>query len=195
MATEKLKQASELIRAKKYIEAKAILSTIADHPKAQEWMVRIDDIMQDDDDPFGDFGNDDFYNEKPKRGKVNVHKSRNTVNVGKSKNDAFNAYGQVNVKRPTRDYTTLSLFILLLYWVFWLPGLIANIIFLNEAKQVEKDSGKRPDGMGCLWALLVFNVIPFIAICGVIFSLVLIGPEVEEIFDEITVTLQATVAR
>ena len=168
MSTEKLKQASNLIREKRYIEAKAILSTISDHPKAQAWVARIDDIMADDD-LFED--DDPFENEKPKLNTVNVHKSDSkTVNVDKAKNDDFSAQVHINVTRPPRNYTITSIFVLILYFLFWFPGFITNIIMLNEAQKIYKDSGEHPNGIGCLWVLFIVNLLPVIILGSIVMA-------------------------
>ena len=43
MSTERMLKARELIAAKRYAEARAILETI-DHPKAKEWLAKLDVI-------------------------------------------------------------------------------------------------------------------------------------------------------
>jgi len=50
-----------------------------------------------------------------------------------------------------------------MYWFFWLPGFIMNIVYLNEAKQVEQLTGSKPPGKGCLSLLLfVYVTVPLI---------------------------------
>lgn len=56
----------------------------------------------------------------------------------------------------SRSFTSSAILTLVLYIVLWIPGLIANVIFLNEAKKVEQLTGRPPEGKGCLTALLVF---------------------------------------
>ena len=181
MAEERLNRARELIRAKRYREARQILEPIADNATAAQWLVRIDERLAQEspfeDDPFADVGSSgggyvNYASEKPKR-------------------SPYDTDGGVSVSRPERDYTLISIIILVLYWVFWLPGLIVNIIMLNEARQKVRESGVRPSGMGCLWALLLFNVVPLLLFCAVIGSLILVGPAVEEVFDEIVATIEA----
>lgn len=57
-----------------------------------------------------------------------------------------------------RDYTTPAVLTLVLYFVMWLPGLIANIIYYLQATEDERLTGHPPQGKGCLVALLVFWV-------------------------------------
>jgi hypothetical protein len=48
---------------------------------------------------------------------------------------------------------------------FWIIGLIANIVFLSQARADERMFGAAPPGKGCLTALLwVFAWIPLIVV-------------------------------
>ncbi|MGE0636584.1 MAG: hypothetical protein AB7G44_11085 [Bacteroidia bacterium] len=49
-----------------------------------------------------------------------------------------------------------------LYLIFYIPGLIINILYLLEAKRIEKIAGQKPAGYGCLIALLILGAIPLI---------------------------------
>lgn len=179
---EKLQQASQLIRAKRYQQARTILATIPDHPKAQEWMARIDDILFQQD-PFADvpFSDEEiaayavgeslddptseFYDdqEKPKRKPIYEN--------------------SFQVVAPKRDYALLAIFTLVLYWVFWLPGFIFNLYFLQEARRVKRETGAQPNGLGCLWWVLIFNVALPLACCLLIIVVAVAVP-----FDEIIAT-------
>ncbi len=178
---EKLQQASQLIRAKRYQQARTILQTIPDHPKAQEWMARIDDILFQQD-PFADvpFSDDEiaayavgepvdvpidepYYDERPKR--KNVYVEDNPIIA------------------PKRDYAMLAIFTLVLYWVFWLPGFIFNLYFLQEARRYKRETGSHPNGLGCLWWVLIFNIILPLACCLLIIVIAVTVP-----FDEIIAT-------
>jgi hypothetical protein len=67
---------------------------------------------------------------------------------------------------PQRSFVTPAVITLALYWFLWFPGLIANIVFWNEAKNVEHVTGKAPEGYGCLLVLfVVFGIFPFFAMC------------------------------
>jgi hypothetical protein len=58
----------------------------------------------------------------------------------------------------TRDYTTPAVITLILYFVCWLPGVIANIIYYLQARNDEALVGREPQGKGCLlWLLIVMN--------------------------------------
>lgn len=48
---------------------------------------------------------------------------------------------------------------LVLYCFFWIPGLLANIVFYNEARAIRRSTGRAPEGMGCLAALFWMNII------------------------------------
>lgn len=57
-----------------------------------------------------------------------------------------------------RDYTTPAVLTLVLYFVMWLPGLIANIIYYLQAAEDERLVGHPPRGKGCLLAMLIVCV-------------------------------------
>lgn len=64
---------------------------------------------------------------------------------------------------------------LCLYFIFWLPGLIANIVYWRNAKADERLSGYKPQGAGCLfWLLIWFVVLPLVGVI-VIAVLLLLG--------------------
>jgi uncharacterized protein involved in cysteine biosynthesis len=64
-----------------------------------------------------------------------------------------------------RSFTSPAIITLILYFVLWIPGLIANIVFWREAKRVEKLIGRSPEGLGCLtWMLVVFIGIPVVVV-------------------------------
>lgn len=64
-----------------------------------------------------------------------------------------------------RSYVTPALITLGLYFVLWLPGLIANLIYLAAAGADKRASGEVPQGRGCLFALFGwFVVLPLVAL-------------------------------
>lgn len=65
-----------------------------------------------------------------------------------------------------RSYLTPAIITLILYIIFWLPGLIVNIVYLASANETKRLSGgRKPEGYGCLVSMLVF----FIAVPAVFF--------------------------
>jgi hypothetical protein len=65
----------------------------------------------------------------------------------------------------SRSFTGSAVLTLVLYLFLWLPGLIANIVFLKEANKVEQLTGKAPEGKGCLLAMLVFFTLLLLGGC------------------------------
>jgi hypothetical protein len=62
-----------------------------------------------------------------------------------------------------RSFIGPAIVTFVLTWLFWLPGLIANLLFLSEARKVQARAGEKLSGVGCLWALLIVNgIIPLI---------------------------------
>jgi hypothetical protein len=68
-----------------------------------------------------------------------------------------------------KDYTNPAMFVMVLYFVFYLPGLIANVVYWNQARNDEIKYGNKPQGAGCLnWLLIVFFVLPFtLGLCAI----------------------------
>lgn len=60
-----------------------------------------------------------------------------------------------------RSYVSPAIVTLILYFVLWLPGMIANVVYLRSAQQTQKLTGHAPEGKGCLTAMaVVFLVLP-----------------------------------
>lgn len=114
----KMDMARELIKAKDYDAARAILRTV-NHPTAAEWVSKIDKLSP------------------PKASAIEMHQAQ------------------------SKDFTNASIVVLVLYFVLWFPGLIANAIYYNEAKRVAYLTGERPHGMDTLrWELIIFAWTP-----------------------------------
>jgi hypothetical protein len=47
-----------------------------------------------------------------------------------------------------KSYSIQAVCVFLLYWLFWLPGFIANWIFLHEGVEMERRAGVRLPGVG-----------------------------------------------
>ncbi len=55
-----------------------------------------------------------------------------------------------------KSFTGKAFFTLVLYYLgFWIGGVIANFLFLGEAKRARNVTGMNPSGMGCLNFLIV----------------------------------------
>ena len=65
----------------------------------------------------------------------------------------------------TKSYTTQAILTLVLHLVLWVPGLIANILFLMDARRMERIAGQTLPGVGCLWILLASQIIGFVVAC------------------------------
>lgn len=53
-----------------------------------------------------------------------------------------------------KSYTWHALAVLLLYFCFFLPGLVANVMFLQEARRMEEIAGEPLPGVGMLRTML-----------------------------------------
>ena len=57
-----------------------------------------------------------------------------------------------------QSFTTKAVAVVVLYFVLWIPGIIANVLFHNEATRAERIAGERLPGTGCLRAMLFLNI-------------------------------------
>jgi pSer/pThr/pTyr-binding forkhead associated (FHA) protein len=72
-----------------------------------------------------------------------------------------------------KTYGGKAFWVWVLYWFFFIPGAIMNIVYWNEAKRVRQITGTNPSGMGCLTFLLVTHlVIPGILLLLLIMLLI-----------------------
>src|SRR5205085_109358 len=110
MSKAKFEAAKELIREKRYTEARAILVTVA-HPLAAEWVAKIDGLAP----------------------RTEPH-----VELARQKN-----------------YINSAVVVLVLYFVLWFPGAIANALYYNEAKQMQALAGRELPGVGALKVELI----------------------------------------
>jgi hypothetical protein len=73
----------------------------------------------------------------------------------------------------TKSYTTQAVLTFVLYLVFWLPGVIANVLFLMDAKDMEKRAGHSLPGVGCLTFMLIAQAVALLG-GGACFVLVMV---------------------
>jgi hypothetical protein len=68
-----------------------------------------------------------------------------------------------------QDFTVQVLATFILYFLVWPAGVIANLIFLRQAKTYERRFGHPPGGKGCLTAMIYFFLITgaLIALLGI----------------------------
>lgn len=97
-----------------------------------------------------------------------------------------NSSAQVEYAHPTRgkpprrasaqsrSYLNAAVLTLILYFIgFGIVGFVVNLVYLSSARRTERGTGERPEGTGCLVALLwVFAIIP--AIIAVVIGVVIV---------------------
>lgn len=59
----------------------------------------------------------------------------------------------------TKSYVGAAIVTFVAYLFFWIPGIIFNIMYINDAKRMQKIAGRSLPGTGCLWILLFINLI------------------------------------
>jgi hypothetical protein len=79
--------------------------------------------------------------------------------------------------RPSElpSYVAASVATFFAYFLFWVPGFVLNLYFLDGARAVRRDTGREPAGLGALRALLVLFVYVPLAGVGTLGMLALIG--------------------
>jgi TRAP-type mannitol/chloroaromatic compound transport system permease small subunit len=58
-----------------------------------------------------------------------------------------------------KSYTMKAVVTLLLYFLLFIPGFIANIVFLGEANKTKKIIGRNPEGHGCLLTMFIIATV------------------------------------
>ena len=59
---------------------------------------------------------------------------------------------------PVPSFRTNAVIAFVLYLLFFLPGLIASAVWWNEARKVERRTGRTPPGKGCLTVMLYWGI-------------------------------------
>ena len=71
----------------------------------------------------------------------------------------------------TKSYIGAAIAVFLLYGLFWLPGFVANIAYLAEARRMKQIAGQPVSGAGCLWLTLLYGIVlPILAIIGAVIT-------------------------
>lgn len=68
------------------------------------------------------------------------------------------------VSASMKSYIGASILVFVLYGFAWLPGFIANIIYWNEAKKMERMAGQHLSGTGCLGLMMICNILAIISL-------------------------------
>jgi hypothetical protein len=77
----------------------------------------------------------------------------------------------------SKDYLPSAIMTLFAYMTIWPVGLVANVIWLREANDVEKDLGETPPNKGCLVTLLWVNMIAAGVACFGFFAVVYVSSQ------------------
>lgn len=68
----------------------------------------------------------------------------------------------------SKSFTGVAVLTLFLYFIFWIPGLIANIMFYKEAREVRRVTGHAPAGMGLLSFMFWASLVPFLLLIVIV---------------------------
>jgi hypothetical protein len=75
-------------------------------------------------------------------------------------------YEMQQAMASTKSYVGSAVVTFVAYMFFWLPGLIFNIMYLQDARRMERVAGHSLSGVGCLWLLLILNVVVPFVLCS-----------------------------
>lgn len=177
----RLEAAREFMGQKKYDAARTILKTMPNNPQAQSWLITLDQLAPSGSTPplYEDplpLEADPYGQEEFLRGEV-----------ADDYPEKMKRAPRVLIPPTTGDknYSATAVVTLILYIAFWPVGLVANIVYLKEARQL-RAQGSQVEGEGCLVALLVVHVI---LPCALVLFLILVAPtaleKVQDIMTEI----------
>ncbi len=65
----------------------------------------------------------------------------------------------------SKSYVGSAVVVFFLYLLFYIPGLVVNILYLRDAYQTHQVGGQMTPGTGCLIALLVINGVGALLAC------------------------------
>lgn len=78
-------------------------------------------------------------------------------------NQGQNNYEEMNrLLASQKSFVGAAVVVFFLYWLFYLPGLIFNYIWIKDAEKVKKAAGTSPSGLGCLYVMFIIGLIPLI---------------------------------
>ena len=64
------------------------------------------------------------------------------------------------------NYTRYAVLALVLYFALWVPGFLFNTVYLARALGERRETGKSPEGFGCLIALIIAGLgVPVLGVC------------------------------
>jgi hypothetical protein len=67
---------------------------------------------------------------------------------------------------PGESYVRYAVLSLVLYFALWVPGFLVNTVYLARALGEERETGRAPEGKGCLIALIIAGmVVPILGVC------------------------------
>ena len=61
-----------------------------------------------------------------------------------------------------KSYIGPAVITFILYGLFYIPGLIVNLLYMKDARRIAEIAGQKPSGYSCLKVLFILGVFPFI---------------------------------
>ncbi len=73
------------------------------------------------------------------------------------------------VMASMKSYIGASVVTFVLYWLFWFPGLIVNVMYYREARRMERLAAQNLPGVGCLMVQLALAVVWLVLVIYIAF--------------------------
>ncbi len=67
-----------------------------------------------------------------------------------------------------KSYVGAAIITFVAYCFFWLPGIIFNVMYINDARRSQQVAGHNLPGVGCLYLLLIVNLAWIVIACSLI---------------------------
>jgi len=154
MSKAKLLAAREFIQEKRYGEARTLLETMPDEPTAQKWLAKLAKVAT-----------------PPRRQRSVIPAppplpASAYANQSAMSNRGYTAYDLDRSNARMKSYTGAVVIVMVLYCVFFIPGIIANVLYHNEGQRMEALAGEPLPGVRALGILrkLMFVLLLLIAI-------------------------------
>lgn len=146
MAEVRLRAARALIEERRYIEARQILEGV-DHPKAAELRGKLDNRL-------GVTPTEALSREIPLSTPLPSRKpvtASPVINVYRTQLPTVK--DMASAQAQTKSYTGALILVIILYFVFFIPGVIANVLFYEDGRRMEKIAGMPLPGVAALGSL------------------------------------------
>jgi hypothetical protein len=87
----------------------------------------------------------------------------------------YNSNDMQRAIASNKSYVSSAVITFIAYMIFWIPGLIFNVMYINDARKSQQVAGHSLPGVGCLYVLLIVNIAWVVGLCLVTGGLGILG--------------------